>query len=71
MEFTEAVKRRRSVRKYDTCPMEGADTLRIKKLLKLPIGAEINMVVSCGIRLPKGFYGDRFRVPFTEVYTKV
>jgi nitroreductase len=29
---------------YDTCPMEGADTLRIKKLLKLPFGAEINMV---------------------------
>jgi len=56
---------------YDTCPMEGADTLRIKKLLKLPTGAEINMVVSCGIRLPEGVYGDRFRVPFTEVYKKI
>jgi len=51
--------------------MEGADTLRIKKLLKLPMGAEINMVVSCGIRLPEGVYGDRFRIPFTEVYKKV
>jgi len=56
---------------YDTCPMEGIDTLRIKKLLKLPLGAEINMVVSCGIRLPEGVYGDRFRVPFQEVYKKV
>jgi nitroreductase len=54
---------------YDTCPMEGADTLRIKKLLKLPFGAEINMVVSCGIRTEKGIYGDRFRIPFEEVYT--
>jgi nitroreductase len=56
---------------YDTCPMEGIDTLRIKKLLKLPPGAEINMLVSCGIRLPEGVYGDRFRVPFHEVYKKV
>lgn len=56
---------------YDTCPMEGSDTLRIKKLLKLPMGAEINMVVSCGIRLPEGVYGDRFRIPFEEVYKKI
>jgi nitroreductase len=56
---------------YDTCPMEGADTLRIKKLLNLPMGAEINMVVSCGIRLPEGIYGERFRIPFEEVYRKI
>jgi len=55
---------------YDTCPMEGTDTKRIKKLLKLPYGAEINMVISCGIRLPEGVYGDRFRIPFEEVYKK-
>jgi nitroreductase len=54
---------------YDTCAMEGTDTLRINKLLKLPFGAEINMVVSCGIRTEKGIYGDRFRIPFEEVYT--
>ena len=56
---------------YDTCPMEGIDTIRIKKLLKLPPQSEINMVVSCGIRLPEGVYGDRFRIPFDEVYKKV
>lgn len=56
---------------YDTCPMEGIDTLRIKKLLKLPHGAEINMVISCGIRLPEGVYGERFRIPFEEVYKAV
>lgn len=54
--------------RYDTCPMEGIDSLRIKKLLKLPRGAEVNMVVSCGIRLPEGVYGERFRIPFDEVY---
>ena len=56
---------------YDTCPMEGSDTLRIKKLLGLPFGAEINMVIACGIRLPEGVYGERFRVPFQEVYKRV
>jgi len=55
---------------YDTCPMEGTDTKRIKKLLKLPYGAEINMVIGCGIRKAEGVYGDRFRIPFDEVYKK-
>ena len=56
---------------YDTCPMEGSDTLRVKKLLGLPFGAEINMIVSCGIRKPEGVYGERFRIPFKDVYTEV
>ena len=56
---------------YDTCPMEGSDTLRIKKTLGLPYGSEINMVVSCGIRKPEGVYGDRFRIPFEDVYTRI
>ncbi len=56
---------------YDTCPMEGTDTWRIKRLLNLPLGAEINMVISCGIRKPEGVYGDRFRVPFETVYKEV
>lgn len=56
---------------YDTCPMEGHDSLRIKKALGLPAGAEINMVIGCGIRKPEGVYGPRFRVPFEEVYRRV
>jgi nitroreductase len=56
---------------YDTCPMEGTDTLRIKNILNLPFGAEINMVVACGIRIPEGIFGERFRIPFEEVYKKV
>jgi len=56
---------------YDTCPMEGSDTWRVKKLLGLPRGAEINMIVSCGIRKPEGVYGKRFRVPFEQVYKEI
>ena len=56
---------------YDTCPMEGSDTSRVKKILDLPWGAEINMVIGCGVRDEKGIYGPRFRVPFEEVYRKV
>ncbi len=56
---------------YDTCPMEGSDTLRIKKILKLPRGAEITMIIGCGIRDEKGVYGSRFRVPFEDVYFSV
>ncbi len=56
---------------YDTCPMEGSDTWRVKKLLGLPLGAEVNMIVSCGIRKPEGVYGERFRIPFEQVYKKV
>lgn len=53
---------------YDTCPMEGSDTSLVKKILSLPRGAEINMVIGCGIREEQGVYGPRFRVPFNEVY---
>ncbi|MEI8085084.1 MAG: nitroreductase family protein [Paludibacter sp.] len=57
--------------KYDTCPMEGFDGRKVKSLLKLPCGAEINMIISCGIREDKGVWGDRMRIPFEEVYTKI
>lgn len=56
---------------YDTCPMEGSDTSRVKRILNLPSGAEINMVIGCGIRDDKGIYGPRFRVPFEEIYQEV
>ncbi|MFA9486797.1 MULTISPECIES: nitroreductase family protein [unclassified Moraxella] len=55
----------------DTCPMEGFDGRVIKELLNLPKSSEINMVVSCGVRSDKGVWGDRFRVPFAEVYHKI
>lgn len=56
---------------YDTCPMEGFDSLRIKKILHLPASAEINMILGCGIRATNGIYGERFRIPFEETYFKI
>lgn len=53
---------------YDTCPMEGFDSRRVKRLLHLPYGAEVNMIISCGIREQKGVWGERMRLPFEEVY---
>lgn len=57
---------------YDTCPLEGFDSRRIKKLLRLPGGAEINMIISCGIRKGNlGIWSERYRVPFDKVYHRI
>ena len=56
---------------YDTCPMEGFDSRKVKSILELPYGAEINMIVSCGIREERGVWGDRMRIPFKEVYQRI
>lgn len=48
---------------FDTCPMEGHDSLRVRRLLGLPRGAEINMVIGVGLRAPSGIYGPRLRLP--------
>ena len=56
---------------YDTCPMEGSDTNRVKKILNLPRKAEITMIIGCGIRAENGVYSERFRVPFERVYKKI
>ena len=53
---------------YDTCPMEGFDSVRVKSVLGLPKSAMITMVISCGIRGEGGIYGPQFRVPFKDVY---
>lgn len=56
---------------YDTCPLEGFDSLLVKKALGLPRKVEINMVITCGIRQPDGVWGDRYRQPFSETYHRV
>ena len=57
---------------YDTCPMEGFDSKRVKNILNLPSGSEINMIISCGKRKGnEGIWGDRYRVPFDEVYKRI
>lgn len=57
-----------AARNIDTCPMEGIDTLKVKRLLGLPRRAEINMVITLGYRAEGGIYRDRILVPFEEMY---
>ncbi|MGI9613646.1 MAG: nitroreductase family protein, partial [Acidimicrobiales bacterium] len=42
---------------YDSCPIGGIDKLRIRRLLGLPHGAEVTMVITAGRRRPEGLYG--------------
>ncbi len=46
---------------FDSCPMEGLDEKRVKKLLQLPRGAEVCMVISAGKRAGNGVYGPQIR----------
>ena len=46
---------------YDSCPMEGMDSYKIKKLLNLPRKAQITMVISAGKRAENGVYGNQVR----------
>ncbi len=48
---------------YDSCPMEGHDSKRVKKLLNLPKKAEICMVVSAGKRAENGIFSPQVRMP--------
>ncbi|HPF13689.1 MAG TPA: nitroreductase family protein [Planctomycetota bacterium] len=52
---------------YDSCPMGGFDEKRIKRLLGLPRGAEVTVVVSAGRRKPEGVYGPRIRLAEGEL----
>lgn len=55
-------------RAVDTCPVEGFDEYRVRRLLGLPSGARVSLIVSCGYRTEQGVWGERFRLPFEEVY---
>jgi nitroreductase len=48
---------------FDTCPMEGFDECRVKKLLGIGRKDEITMVISVGKRAASGVYGPRIRFP--------
>lgn len=52
---------------YDTCPLEGFDSKRIKKMLGLPRCADINMVISVGKGSEDGVFYPRIRYPYDEV----
>jgi len=47
---------------YDSCPMEGFDHKRVKKILKLNNKSHVVMVLGVGKADPEGIYGERFRI---------
>ncbi len=46
---------------YDSCPMEGFDEARVRKILKLKRKESIVMIVAAGKRADDGVYGPQFR----------
>lgn len=51
---------------YDTCPMEGFDSWKVKKAVGLPCKSEIVMIISAGRRDDGGVYGPRMRFPKSQ-----
>ena len=47
---------------YDSCPMEGFDHNRVKKILKLNSKSHVVMVLGVGKADPTGLYGERYRI---------
>lgn len=56
---------------FDTCPMEGLDSKRVKKTLGLGKNAMIVMAIGVGKRETKGVYGPRIRMPKEKFIKKV
>lgn len=56
---------------YDTCPMEGFDEKRVKKILKLPKDASCTMIISAGKRSKEGVYGPQIRFPEEQFIIEV
>jgi nitroreductase len=56
---------------FDTCPMEGLDSKRVKKILGLPRSSVVVMAVSVGRRAPEGVYGSRVRFPSSQFVHEV
>lgn len=56
-----------SARGFDTCPMEGFDALKVSRLLRLPCGTVVPMVIAVGHRAADAHLEPRIRRPLPEV----
>ncbi|RYZ65367.1 MAG: nitroreductase family protein [Proteobacteria bacterium] len=56
---------------FDTCPMEGFDPVRLRKLLNLTRSSTVAMVISVGERTERGVWGERYRIPREQVVEEV
>jgi nitroreductase len=55
-----------TARGFDTCPMEGFDPARVAKLLALPRGAVIPLVIAVGHRTPDAHLEPQWRRAFDD-----
>lgn len=51
---------------YDSCPMEGFDECRVRRLLKLPKKGVVTMILAAGKRSEKGVYNQQYRFDKSE-----
>ncbi len=56
---------------FDSCPLEGFDAVRVRRLLKLTRDAEVVMVIAAGKASPRGVYGPRVRFAREEFVIEV
>ncbi|MFZ5756363.1 MAG: nitroreductase family protein [Pseudomonadota bacterium] len=56
---------------YDSCPMEGFDEVRVRKILGLPGDAFVVMIVAAGKRGERSIYHSRYRFPREQFITRV
>lgn len=47
------------------------DSHRVKRVLGLPGATKLTMVIACGIRSEERPLGDRFRLPFDQLYHRI
>ena len=48
---------------FDTCPMEGLDSTRVRRVIRSPRSATVVMAISVGERTDRGLWGERVRAP--------
>ncbi len=56
---------------FDSCPMEGFDSAMVRKVLGTPCSERIVMVISVGERTERGIWGERFRIPRSDVVREI
>lgn len=56
---------------YDSCPMEGYDMGRVRKLLKVPKDGFPIMIIAAGKRRADGIYHDRYRLKREDVVVEL
>lgn len=56
---------------FDSCPMEGYDSWRVRSLFDLKKGSEVVMVIAAGQRADNGVYGPRVRFPYAQFVREI